>query len=250
MEKIHFTIKLAGHVIGVEAIFQSTMRFCRDYLTEEPAETEIAVTEEDIAREREKSVQEDDYEGVPVRNFSDAYLETLALYRKIAEEMIDDDILLFHGSAVAVDGQAYLFTAKSGTGKSTHTRLWREYFGDRAVMVNDDKPLIRIAEDGVTVYGTPWDGKHHLSNNIAVPLKAVCYLKRDETNHVEPLPAKEAWPILRQQSYRPVSVERMMKTLEMLDRMIHSVELYTLGCNMDPEAAKVSYEGMNEKAPD
>lgn len=244
MEKVYFTIKLAGHAIGIEALFQSTKEFCRDYLIAEPAEWTVTVTPEDITYEHRKSAEEDAYEGIAVRHFSDAYLETLAVYRKIAELMIEDNILLFHGSVVAVDGEAYLFTAKSGTGKSTHTSLWRKYFGERAVMVNDDKPLIRIAEDGVIAYGTPWDGKHHLSNNIAVPLKAVCYLKRDVNNHVEPLPAKEAWPILRQQSYRPTGVEKMVKTLKMLDLMIHKVGLYTLGCNMDIEAAKVSYEGM------
>lgn len=145
----------------------------------------METSQSDIEYEREKSALEDRKEGLPIRNFPDSYLETLAVYRKFAENLLAYDTVLFHGSVVAVDGIGYLFTAKSGTGKSTHTRLWREYFGERAVMVNDDKPLLQVTENGVIVYGTPWDGKHHLSNNISVPLKAICILTRAEENHIE-----------------------------------------------------------------
>ncbi len=84
------------------------------------------------------------------------------------------DTVLFHGSALAIDGDGYLFTAKSGTGKSTHTRLWRERFGDRVVMINDDKPLLHIDAGSVIAYGTPWNGKHRLGTNASVPLRADC----------------------------------------------------------------------------
>ena len=118
------------------------------------------------------------YRSLKYKIENDEYLETLAVYRKIAEKMIDYDTILFHGSVIAVDGIGYLFTAKSGTGKSTHTRLWRELFGERAVMVNDDKPLIKVSENGIIVYGTPWDGKHRLSTNTFVPLKGICFMSK------------------------------------------------------------------------
>lgn len=129
---------------------------CREYETEPGAKSiRIAVTEEEIDRE-----------NVFKEAYSRGYLESLAVYRKISEAVLDYDAFLFHCSAVAVDGEAYLFTAPSGTGKSTHTRLWRERFGERAVMINDDKPLIRMEEGTFYVYGTPWNGKHHLSVNL------------------------------------------------------------------------------------
>ncbi len=155
-------------------------------------------------------------------------------------------MLLFHGSVVAVDGVGYLFTAKSGTGKSTHTRLWRERFGPRAVMVNDDKPLLRIADGKVTAYGTPWDGKHRLSNNIAVPLRAVCILERGAENRIVPLTKHDAYPMLMQQSHRPSDGAAMMKTMELVDRLGTSTALYRLQCNMDPETADVAYEAMKK----
>lgn len=243
-----FTIRLAGINIGISSLYPQTKMFCKEYLSENSADFSIEMTPEDIAFERIKSAQSDKMEGIPVQEFSDHYLETLGVYRKIVMQLLNHDIVLFHGSAIAVDGEAYLFTAKSGTGKSTHTRLWREQFGSRAVMVNDDKPLLKITDGKVLVNGTPWDGKHHLSSNISVPLKAICILNRDHSNHIAPISAKEAYPILLQQTYRPSDMRHMTKTLQLLDQLIEHMDLYTLGCNMEPSAAIVAYEGMNKRS--
>ena len=239
-----FTIKLAGQNIGIDAINGYVREYCRDYLTEDKADFDIAISPSDIEYERERSAAEDKKEGIPTRQYSDSYLETLAVYRKIADKMLDYDTILFHGSAVAVDGAAYLFTAKSGTGKSTHTRLWREYFGERAVMINDDKPLISLSKSGIMVYGTPWDGKHRLSTNIGVPLRALCILERAEDNRIVPITKKDAYNMLMQQVYRPTSAAGMMKTLALIDRLAAGVKLYRLGCNMDISAAITAYNGM------
>lgn len=244
-----FSIALADKKIELHVLHSYIKDYCKEYLingTENnPVDFSIEILPSDIDFECQKSAHEDEIEGIPIRHFSDEYLETLAVYRKIAEKMIDYDTLLFHGSAIAVDGLGYLFTAKSGTGKSTHTRLWREQFGSRAAMVNDDKPLLKITDHGVTVYGTPWDGKHRLSSNISVPLKAICILNRDSENHIEPVSKKDAWPMLLQQCYRPDDSVKMMKVLSLVDKLAEKVELYSLGCTMEPEAALVSYEGMN-----
>ena len=175
--------------------------------------------------------------------FSDSYLETLAVYRRIAEKMPDFDTILFHGSCVAVDGVGYLFAAKSGTGKSTHTRLWRQVFGDRAVMINDDKPMIRAGSEGESpvIFGTPWDGKHHLSTNTCVPLKDLCILERAGENTIRALSPREAYPLLLKQVYRPMNMPAMEKTLCILDRLMTSVGLWRLGCTIDPQAACIAY---------
>lgn len=240
-----YKMKLAEQVIQVSALFPSTKIFCHKYLTDQRVDFSIETTWNDIEYEREKSAREDEKEGNMVRQFSDEYLETLAVYRKIAEKLLTYDTLLFHGSAIAVDGDAYLFTAKSGTGKSTHTRLWRELFEKRAVMINDDKPLLRISDTGVVVYGTPWDGKHRLSNNIAVPLRGVCILARSEINQIASTSKSAAFPMLLQQSYRPESVEAMKKVLELVNTLGNRVKLYKLGCNMEITAAQMAYDVMH-----
>ncbi len=245
MNQETFTVKLAGVNIGIRPLHPYIRQYCQDYITQEAPEFSVGATEEELKRERQLSAQEDLREGLPIRQFSDGYLETLAVYRKIALALLERDILLYHGSCLAMDGQAYLFTAKSGTGKSTHSRLWRQQFGDRVTMINDDKPLLKAGDRGATAYGTPWNGKHRLSTNTGCPLKAICILERSETNHIERISRKEGYPLLLQQVYRPKDPVALAKTLQVLDKLLSQVEIYRLGCNMDPQAALVSYRGMN-----
>lgn len=264
-----FTIRLAGQLFTICPVRDYIREYCKDYIVADvtgqsgiadgdieytssgvgdittESVTRIRITQSDIDFEREKSAREDIKEGIPIRRFSDAYLETLAVYRKIADYLLSCDTLLFHGSVIAVDGEGYLFTAKSGTGKSTHTRLWREYFGERAVMVNDDKPLLHITDSGVTAYGTPWDGKHRLSTNTVVPLKGICILTRNAKNHIEPVEPHAVYPLIVQQTNRSLSADGMKQTLSLIDHMLTVVPVYRLGCNMNIEAARVAYEGMN-----
>ncbi|MBR0485942.1 MAG: hypothetical protein IJJ69_14395 [Oscillospiraceae bacterium] len=236
--------KIADKVVQVTSIYEQVHRLCQDYRTDAPADYAVSVTEADLQLEAETSRKSALKEGRKPCVSTPEYLEELAVYRKIAEKMPDYDTFLFHGSVIAVDGQAYLFTAKSGTGKSTHTRLWREMFGERAVMVNDDKPLIRISGETVTVFGTPYNGKHRLGCNIAVPLKAVCILNRGEQNHIEKITKSEAYTMLLQQVYHPMDTIQMKKTLMLIDTLAVRVGLYRLHCNINPSAAEIAYNAM------
>lgn len=238
-------IQIAGRTVEILYMYPTTETYIGKYRSERDPAISISIIPEDIAFERMKSAKEDALEGIPPRQFSDAYLETIAVQRKITEKLFDYDTLLFHGSVIAVDGAAYLFTAKSGTGKSTHTRLWREMLGDRATMVNDDKPFLQITESAVIVHGSPWNGKHGLGENVAVPLKAICILERGTENAIREIPPKEALTILFQQSSRPRNPGKMPKYLELLDKLAANVKYYKLQCNMDPQAAELSYRVMS-----
>lgn len=240
---IQFKIRLADQIIGIDANYASTKMLCQKYLIDAKTDFGVTITKEDIEYEKKlyykKEAEEYRYE------IMDEYFETLAVYRKIAMNLIRYDTLLFHGSVIAVDGIGYLFTAKSGTGKSTHTRLWRELFGERAIMINDDKPLIHVDNHEIRVYGTPWDGKHRLSTNTSVPLKSICYLKRNNENLIRKLNEKEMFPILYQQCFHPSDSLLLKRTMELLEEIAARTQLYQLKCNMQMEAAKVAYDGMN-----
>lgn len=246
-------IRLVDKVMEIHGLSTYFQDYCKDYIcgADEPADIVIRMDEADIQKERSKAATENINQGVEVISYSDEYLETLAIYRKVADELLKFDTLLFHASVVAVDGEGYLFTARSGTGKSTHTKLWMEHFKDRAVMVNDDKPLLKVTENGVYAYGTPWDGKHRRSSNISVPLKGICILGRSADNHIERIIDREQirqiYPVIVQQTHRTTNPERVLKTMQLIDGLMEKVPLYRLGCNMDPEAAVVSYEGMHIK---
>lgn len=240
-----FTIRVAEKVAAVSALFESSKDYCHGYLCEEKPDFSVTITPADIVMEREKSARTDRAEGVPVRTIPDPQLEITAIQRKISEVLFAYDTLLFHGSVVAVDGVAYMFTAKSGTGKSTHTCLWRQLLGERAVMVNDDKPFLCVTDTDILVCGSPWNGKHRLGANICVPLKAICILERGAENRIEKIPAEEALYMLLQQSNRPSDGRMLPKYMELVDAIAARVDFYRLQCNMELDAATVSYEAMS-----
>jgi len=242
--------RFADTDVSVETVYPAFGRMAEAYEknADPDAAFSIAVTEADIAEERRRSAEQDAREGVPVRNWSDGYLETLAIYRKLCDRLIERDVLLFHSSAIEADGKAYLFTAPSGTGKSTHTRLWREVFGDRVRMINDDKPLLRFGENGVTVFGTPWDGKHRLSENVSAPVRGIAVLSRGEENRIRRMSAVEAFPHLLRQTYRPETEEGAKRMTELVFRLAAEAPAYALACNMEPEAARVAFEAMKGTA--
>jgi hypothetical protein len=204
----------------------------------------MTITREDIDGERQRLLKKKN-PGEALEASTPEALERLHLCRRISELLPKYDRVLFHGSALAVDGRGVLFTAKSGTGKSTHTRLWRQEFADRVVMINDDKPFLHISGDSVTVYGTPWRGKHSLGDNISAPLEAVYFLNRGMDNRVEPVSSRELYPLLLQQTYTPDDAVAMAMTLGLVERLSKNVRLLKLFCNMDPEAAHAAYAGLD-----
>ena len=145
-----------------------------------------------------------------------------------------------------VDGEAYLFTAPSGTGKSTHTRLWREMLGERAVMINDDKPIVRYVDGDFYVYGTPWNGKHRLDTNTRAKVKAICKIYQAKENVIEKAKPSDMLITLMNQTVRPCEEKKMDKLLAILDKMLTQVDLYSLGCNISREAAELSYNTMSK----
>ena len=239
-----FLMKIAGYTAEVTSLFGSTRDYCRNYLTEEKADFSVAVSREDLLFEQEALRQEALEEGFKVRKFTDPFLERTAIQRKFAEYLFDNNVLMTHGSTVAVDGKAYLFTARCGTGKSTHTRLWRQVFGARAVMVNDDKPFLKITEHSVLACGSPWSGKHGLDSNITVPLQGICILDRGRENHIEPLWAEAALPMLLHQSYRPLDPSKGDRFEELVRQLAETAALWHMACNMDLSAAEVSHGAM------
>ena len=180
-----------------------------------------------------------------VPSLSDEDCEYISTGSSFYRQLLRFNGMLLHASAVVVDDQAYLFTANSGTGKSTHTALWLQQFGDRAWLLNDDKPALRLEDGQWFAYGTPWSGKHDLSRNARVPLAGICCLQRGETNQIIPLAPKNGILPILEQTVRPPAAELRGKLLELLDSLLTTVPLWQLSCNTSPEAALLSYEAMS-----
>lgn len=239
---MEFTVRLADVNIGVVSLHAEVHELCRDYLTSGEPALSVEVSKADIDYERKVNIREAEIEGIPVTDYPDSYLETLAVYRKIVGELLDQDIMLMHGAVVAVGESAWLFTAPSGTGKTTHVNLWLDNIPGSYV-VNGDKPLIRVGDDPV-VYGTPWAGKEGLNKNVGVKLKGIVVLNRGEKNSIEQVSLSDVLPVLIQQSYRPREREGVEKTLSLIQKLSRTTKLYLLRCNMDPEAARTVYNAV------
>lgn len=230
---------IAGLKVDMKANEETILRQAAKYLSENdgtPADIVIAPTREYIEKMAEKN-------GGVTHDLQE-YMSTGA---RFYVELIKHQGFMLHSSAVAVDGKAYLFSAPSGTGKSTHTSLWLKHFGsDKAVIINDDKPAIRLVDDKFYVMGTPWSGKTDQNEDIAVEAAGVAFIERSETNRIERVCAAEAIKLIMWQTVRPTLPHNMDALLTTLDRFIRTVPVYKLYCNISDEAVQVSYNEMKK----
>ncbi len=228
-----------GVSVEVEHCFDFISNHCQDYKTTKPTEVFIKITDEDLNFEAKFNKTEATAE-------SKGYLEFLSLYRKLCCEIAEKEIILMHGCAIATGGKAYIFTAPSGTGKTTHARLWLQLLGDKAFVLNGDKPLIDMKTDVPTVYGTPWDGKEHLSRNTQLPLGGIVLIEQSKSNSIEPISSDDALKILLSQCYRPNDPTVMQHVLNSIVKLSGSVKFYKLKCNISKEAAMLSYSTLTK----
>ena len=152
--------------------------------------------------------------------------------------------MLLHSSCVVVDGVAYAFSADSGTGKSTHTNLWLKYFGDRAYILNDDKPAIRKIDGKIYACGTPWSGKYDYSKPEIVPLGGICFIERSKTNWIKKADTNKAVFNIFSQTVRKLPLKGMNLLLDVIEDIFNSAPLYELGCDISKEAVEVSSSAM------
>jgi len=239
-----FSMEIAGLVVKVQPLFETTREYCREYLSDGNPMLYISVQPDDLGFEQMMFEQEAIREGMKIRKFTGPFLERASIQRRVAETLLHRNTLLLHGSTVAVDGYAYLFTAPCGTGKSTHTRLWREAFGNRAIMVNDDKTFLRIDDGEVFAFGSPWSGKHGLHTNICLPLKGICILSRGIENEIMPMSSSEGYDFLYHQTFAPEDPEGQNQLSVLVNALVENVALWKMYCNKNPDAALTAYAAM------
>lgn len=168
----------------------------------------------------------------------------LQFYRKL----LNYQGFMLHASAIEVDGKAYLFSADSGVGKSTHAKLWQKFLGEeRAEILNDDKPAVVIEDECCFAYGTPFSGKSPEHLNRKARIQGICMLERGEENRIWRVSGKEALPLLMRQVIWPRNREEADKLLGYLQVVLKQVPLYRMECNLSVEAAQKAYEMMKEE---
>ena len=224
---------MSGNYCFAETVFEirflspEVSGFFRQFKVDEPAETVIEISEADVEKGFEAFLCKDK-----------RWVEVLLIHKAVSTYLLEKDGFIFHSSTITVGGKAIVFTAQSGTGKSTHSRHWKECFPDEVEYVNDDKPFIRIKDDGVFVYGSPWNGKHRLGQNISAPVEYVCFLHRGDCERVEKISAYEAIPLFLTQTLGFSDTEKQLKLLNLLDRFLKSVKVCKIYCTDTTDSAR------------
>lgn len=233
-----FNIKIADIIISISSRYDYTSRACKDYIVDSSyADFSVFSTNEDIAAEINSNSE--------ALVFAD-YAEFICLYRKIAEQLPKYDCIVMHGAAITYKDSALLFVAPSGTGKSTHIKLWKDVFGDNVDIINGDKPIASINHENITIHGTPWAGKENWQKNRKAPLKAICVLKQSKHNCIKKVYPQEYLPLLLNQVYLPRGTDSLKLTLRLFNKLVARIPVYILECDISQDAVVIAYNAILE----
>lgn len=226
-------LKLAGLRVRLHNHYDAVETLCRDYriTTEGRPDIEVEASERELDEERALAPE------LPVAR---GYTEEVVLYEKLSCELPRYDAFVMHSSVVAVDGCAFCFAAEPGTGKSTHTRYWKELLGDRVTVINGDKPIYRFRDGELHAFGTPWCGKEGWNTNTSAPLKGLCLLERADENRIEQVDAFPWLDKLMKQFYLPGGRVDTLRVVELIDHMLELVPVYRLAVRNELSAAETA----------
>lgn len=232
-----FIIRIANQNILIRGGSSFLQNVCKNYLADKEVVPDIRIQiDESMVRAEAKYHQQNG------ETLSTKALESILVHRLVTDALLDHSTYLMHGAVIAVDNEAYLFSARSGTGKTTHIQKWLQNITDSYV-VNGDKPMIVVRPDGAFACGSPWCGKEHLGTNAVVRLRSIVFMQRDEVNRMELLSFKSAFPLLFEQIYHPSDADKMRKTLDLLSNLRDCVSFFKFYFNnLRDDAVRVSYE--------
>jgi hypothetical protein len=227
---------IADFLIDFKNRYKYLARHCAEYECDKdaPVDFEVVATDADIQQERLHAEGE----------FSIGYLESVCLYRNLAMRLPERDAFLLHCSAISVKDKGIAFLARSGTGKTTHTLLWKQQFGEEMKIINGDKPIIRFLDETPYVYGTPWAGKERFQINMKAPLTDICFIERAKENKIVRISPEKALKPLMNQVLVPADPIAAVKMLDLLDRLLKSTRLWVIYCDPTIEAAEVASDAI------
>ena len=194
------------------------------------------------------TVKPDPYDEAHVQRngISQEEREYICCSAAFCRNIVQHGRFFLHASAVVYEGEAYLFSAPSGTGKSTHTAFWQKLFPGSYIL-NDDKPVIWPKQEQITVWGSPFAGKTDLQVNREVPLRGICFLKQGNENQIRQVTEDEALALMLNNTWRPGNNEGMNRLLDMIEQTVTQIHVYEMSCTREPQAAELSYRVMKGK---
>ena len=226
---------IAGKRVEIAHRFDEIARLCEHYRISggEQADLRISLTEEEFLREKSGA-----------KGFSDGAVECAAICRKLAYEFTKYDLFLVHGVALECEGRGYLFLGRSGSGKTTHAKLWEKYFN--AEILCGDKPFLSEGDGKIYVHSSPWNGKEGYGKRGKAELSALCLIEQNREIAIDPLSLSERADCLLAQLFLPKEAIALQKTLCFADRLT-SLPFYRLRCDVSREAAELSFLALTKK---
>lgn len=230
---------LADLVIEIKHNYGYIRKYSKSYIYDGDRSPDIfiSISEEDIAEERE----------ISENKINIGYLEYICAYRKIATELLKFDAFVMHGTVIDVENKGIVFTALSGTGKTTHMLYWQEMLGDKLKIINGDKPIIRFFDGVPYAYGTPWAGKEGFNTNARTKLEDICLIERADVNEVVPLTGFQVVSLFIKQIYHPEDPVARNKTYDLANKLLSCCNLRKIRCTKDISAAKTAYNAIFNK---
>ncbi len=232
-----FIIEIAKIKIKIDNKYKYLEKLCEEYIIDSSSyDLLISVSLDEIEDEKSKTTEK----------YSDGYLESICCYRKISLSILDFNAFLVHACTIKIDNYAYLLLARSGTGKTTHSKLLKEYLGDKMTYINGDKPIIRIIDGTPLAFGTPWNGKERYGENTYAPVKALVFIERALDNSICEISSEALLAKILNQILIPDTKDGVTLTFSLVDTLLKSSKQYLLKCNMDISAAICSYNAITK----
>ena len=233
-------IKVADFNVQINNKFGLIENQCRNYISYfDKADFVIEVSDEDIAAEKLRPTYQP--------RFSDAYIETVIVYRKLCFMLPERDAIMLHSAVFKLEDKVIALVANSGVGKTTHMMNFKKLFGDALTVINGDKPIIRYIGSEVFVYGTPWCGKEGMNTNTKEKLTDVCFLNRSSSSSVYQIEKSKAVGRILKQIYLPKTDLAANNTLKMLDMILTKCRVWEINCTKEKDSAKISYTAIFNK---
>lgn len=227
---------IAGMTVELNFKCEYGKKKCERYLSEGIPSFSLSASEKEIENELSLFPQN-----------TDGTAEFDCIFRKLYNIAPTFNKILIHGAAIMKDGKGFLFVAPSGTGKTTHIKLWGKKFEKEVVIIDGDKPFVGFENNVPTVWGSPRSGKEGWNNPISAPLAGIALLERNDTNQIAPVSPAEIFDNLFMQLYFPLQDHAARCTTDVINRILETVPVYRLHCNMEIEAAEVAFKGMNKE---
>ena len=166
------------------------------------------------------------------------YAAFFTLGEAFAYSLLKNKMAILHSSSIIIENNAIAFSAKSGTGKSTHTKMWKDNF-DNCIILNDDTPVVRFINDIPYLFGSPFAGSSGINENKSAPLKAIVFLQQANENKIEKLSGIKAVSYFLDEIKKPIVPDYLDLCLEFTERLLETVPVYLLSCTPEFEAVKL-----------